>query len=60
MEQAEEGVAPFDRLPQDAADFQIFPHMPNPFMSCGKIVKKGHTIILDDPIATVINKKQMR
>ena len=25
-------------------------------MSCGKIVKAGHKIILDDPIATVVNK----
>ena len=25
-------------------------------MSCGKIVKQGHKIILGDPIATVINK----
>ena len=31
--------------------------MPNPLVSCGKIVKKGHKIILDDPIATVINKE---
>ena len=30
--------------------------MPNPLMSCGKIVKTGHKIILDDPIATAINK----
>ena len=30
--------------------------MPNPLVSCGKIVKKGHKIIQDDPIATVINK----
>ena len=55
--QAEEGSAPFIKLPQDAADVQIFPIMPNPLMSAGKIVKKGHKIILDDPIATVINKK---
>ena len=56
MAQVEQGVAPFNKLPQDAADVQIFPHMPNSFMSAGKIVKKGHKIILDDPIATVINK----
>ena len=55
--QVDEGVAPFHRLPQDAADVQIFPHMPNPLVSCGIIVKKGHTIIIDDPIATVINKE---
>ena len=35
---------------------QIFPNMPNLLMSAGKIVKKGHKIILDDSIATVINK----
>ena len=56
MGQVEQGVAPFNKLPQDAADVQIFPHMPNPLMNCGKIVKKRHKIILDDPIATVINK----
>ena len=57
MGQVEEGIASFDELPSNAADIQIFPHMPNPLVSCGKIVKKGHKIILDDPIATVINKK---
>ena len=56
MAQVEEGTAPFNKLPKDAADVQIFPNMPNPLMSAGKIVKKGHKIILDDPIATVINK----
>ena len=57
MAQVEEGSAPFNKLPGDAADVQIFPNMPNPLMSAGKIVKKGHKIILDDPVATVINKK---
>ena len=56
MGQVEEGIAPFDRLPKDAVVVQIFPKMPNPFVSCGKIVKKGHKIILDDPIVTVINR----
>ena len=56
MDQVEEGTAPFNGLTKDAADVQIFPHMPNPLVSCGKIVKQGYTIILDDLIATVINK----
>ena len=56
MAQVEEGSAQFNKLPQDAADVQIFPNMPTPLMSAGKIVKKGHKIILDYPIATVINK----
>ena len=30
--------------------------MPNVLISGGKIVKSGHKIILDNPIATVINK----
>ena len=30
--------------------------MPNALCSAGKIVKQNHKIILDDPIATVINK----
>ena len=56
MDQVEERKVPFDGLLEDAADFSIFSHMPNPLVSCGKIVKKGHKITLDDPIATVINK----
>ena len=34
MGQVEEGIASFDRFPKDAADVQIFPHMPNPLVSC--------------------------
>ena len=56
MGQVEEGIALFDKLPKDAADVHIFPHMPNPLVSCGKSVKKGHRIILDDPITTITNK----
>ena len=56
MNQVEEGKAPFNGLPTSAADVQIFQHMPNALVSCGKIVKQNHKIILDDPIATVINK----
>ena len=40
MDQVQEGKAPFNGLPKDAADVQVFPNMPNPLMSCGKIVKK--------------------
>ena len=47
---------PFDGLPENTVDVQIFPNMPNPLMNCHKIVKKGHKIILDNPIAIVINK----
>ena len=57
MDQVKEGTAPFDGLTKDAVDLQIFPHMPNPLVSCEKIVKQGHTIKLDDPIATVTNKE---
>ena len=42
MAQVEEGSAPFNKLPGDTADVQILPNMPNPLMSAGKIVKKGH------------------
>ena len=56
MAQVEQGVTPFNKLPPDVGDVQIFPNMPNPLMSARKMVKKGHKIILDDPIATVINK----
>ena len=56
MDQTKEGQAPFDGLPTGAEDVQIFQHMPNALVSCGKIVKQNHKIILDDPIATVIDK----
>ena len=56
MDQVQEGKASFDGLPKDAADVQIFPNMPNLLISCGKIVKKGHNIVLNNPISTVINK----
>ena len=56
MAQVEEGSISFNKLPQEAANVQIFPNMPNPLISAGKIVKQGHKIILDDPIATAINK----
>ena len=56
MDQVEEGKAPFDGLSANVMDVQIFPHMPNPLVSCGRIVKKNHKIILDDPIVIVINK----
>ena len=39
MEQVEEGIAPLDRLPKDIVDVQIFPHMPNPLVSCGNSQK---------------------
>ena len=57
MDQVEEGKAPFDGLLEDAADVQIFSYMSNPLVSCGKIVKNTHKVILNDPIATVINKE---
>ena len=56
MNQVQEEKASFNGLPEDAVVVQIFPNMPNPLMSCGKIVKKGHKIILDEPIATIITK----
>ena len=56
MDQIEEGRAPFERLPNDALDVQIFWYMPNALISGGKLVKEGHRIILDKPIATVTNK----
>ena len=56
MDQVQEGIAPFNRLPKDAVDVQIFPIMPNLLMSCGKIVKKSHKIVLDNLVATIINK----
>ena len=56
MDPVEEGKTPFGGLPTNAVDVQIFPHMPNPLVICGKIVKQNHKIIQDDSIVTVINK----
>ena len=55
IDQVEEGKTPLARLMEGAVEVNIFPHMPNALMSCGKIFKTGHRIILDDPIATVVN-----
>ena len=41
---------------KNTADVQTLPHKPKPLLSCGKIVKQVHTIILDDLIATIIDK----
>ena len=40
MDQVQKEKAPFDGSLEDAADVQISPNIPNPLMSCGKIVKK--------------------
>ena len=55
MDQIQEGKAPFNRLPKEASDVQLFPHMPNALISAEKIVKIERNIP-DDPIATVVNK----
>ena len=55
MDQIYEGKAPSDRLPEEVADIYIFSHMSNVLMNYEKLVKTGHSIILDDPIATVVN-----
>ena len=56
MDQIKKGRALFDRLIDNAVDVQIFLHMLNTLISGGKLVKSGHKIILDDPLATVISK----
>ena len=38
--QVEEGLALFNKLPEDAADVQIFPIIPNPLMSAEKKFKE--------------------
>ena len=40
MAQVEQDVAPFNKLPQNTADVQIFPHMPNSLVECRKNSKK--------------------
>ena len=56
MNQIEYGSFPFDDVPIDASDIQIFPIISNDLISAVKLVKAGHTIILDRPEAVVINK----
>ena len=41
VSQIEEGLAPFDKLPQGSADVQIFPSMPNTLISDKNWLKQG-------------------
>ena len=56
MNQIQAGTLIFSKVPSNATDVQFFPIMPNGLISAGKLVAIGHTIILDDPEAIVINK----
>ena len=55
MDQLEGGELPFD-APEGATDVQIFDNMPRPLIGAGKLVKAGAKIILDQPLAHVIDK----
>ena len=54
MNQVKEGQAPFDGLPANTADVQIFQHMPNALVSCGKIVKQNHTTVINKDTNKVV------
>lgn len=56
MNQIKEGTLLFNNVPSLAADVQIFPFMPDSLINADKFVKTGHTGILDDPLALLINK----
>ena len=55
MDQMEGGELPFD-APEGATDVQIFENMPRPLIGAGKLVKAGAKIILDRPLAHVVDK----
>jgi hypothetical protein len=48
MQQIEEGVLPFDRLPTAANDVQVFPSMQSPLIGCGKLAANGCGIWFDN------------
>jgi hypothetical protein len=48
MQQIEEGVLPFNRLPTAANDVQIFPSMQSPLIGCGKLATNGCGIWFDN------------
>ena len=56
MDQIEEGNAPFGGLSEDAADVQNIPTHAKPSCELWKNSQKRHKIILNNSIATLINK----
>ena len=54
MTQVEEGELPFDKLPTNANDVQIFDHMNVPLISGGKLVTNDCNIVFDTPNAHVL------
>ena len=57
MSQTEEGTLPFNNIPEGADDVQLFENMHSPLISVGKFVKKGCTLVFNQPNAHVINGK---
>ena len=56
MHQIESGTIPFNHLPSTSTSVAIFEHMPHGLLGCGRFVKDGCKVILDNPQATVIHK----
>ena len=54
MTQIEEGELPFDNIPEEAKDVQLFENMHSPLLSGGKFVKNKCNIIFDTPEAHIL------
>ena len=55
MDQIAIGTLPFDKLPKQASDVQVFDSMNSPLLSAGKLVQSDCSIVLDDPRAHVLS-----
>ena len=50
MNQIEEGILPFDNIPDGAEDVQLFKNMHAPLLSGRKFVMNGCKLVLTDPM----------
>ena len=54
MEQIGSGELPFDNIPNDINDVQLFDRMQSPLISAGKFAKAGYSMVLDKNSAKVV------
>jgi hypothetical protein len=55
MQQIEAGTLPFDRLPTETNDVQVFPSMQSPLIGSGKLATNGCDIWFDNENGSVVN-----
>ena len=57
MSQTEEGILPFNNIPEGAEDVQVFENMHSPPLSGGKFVKKRCTLVFGRENAHIVKGK---